>query len=255
MKRLRIKNAIPFALFLLSVAALVAALAAPLGKRAGLWNFYTGFDILDHAATSGFIVAAASLVYGAGVIWFGRRARSGAPGQGRPLLWAALGLAVGAATFAYPFYRLHIHHSAPPIHDITTDTEEPPAFVASLELRPANSNTTVYAGEPVAVMQRVAYPYITPIVSDMGPEAAFERALRVARDLGWEVTAEAPEEGRIEAVDTTLWFGFKDDVVIRIRHEGEGSRVDVRSVSRVGKSDGGTNARRVGRFIDSFNDR
>jgi uncharacterized protein (DUF1499 family) len=79
----------------------------------------------------------------------------------------------------------------------------------------------------------------------MPPDQAFERALLVARDSGWEIVAAKREEGRIEATDTTFWFGFKDDVVIRITPALDGSRVDVRSLSRVGKSDVGTNAKRI----------
>jgi uncharacterized protein (DUF1499 family) len=77
----------------------------------------------------------------------------------------------------------------------------------------------------------------------------FDRAVSAARKLGWHVVAAAPAEGRLEATDTTRWFGFKDDVVVRIAPAADGSRVDVRSVSRVGRSDLGTNARRIRAFL------
>ncbi len=257
MSRGKLKNAIAFALFILSATSAAIAVAAPLGTRAGLWTFRTGFDILDFGASIGIIIAFAALVYGAGVLYFGRKSRGGEFDQarpGRPILWAALAVVIGAATFTYPFGWLHVHQSVPPIHDITTDIEDPPAFVTALKLRPEGSNTTVHGGEPVAVMQTVAYPGVKPILTDAPPGSAFERALGVARDLGWEITATAPEEGRIEALETTFWFGFTDDIVIRVRGYGKGSRVDVRSVSRVGKNDAGTNARRVERFIRAYND-
>ncbi len=88
------------------------------------------------------------------------------------------------------------------------------------------------------------------------PDDAFARAVTVARDMGWHIYARAPEDGRIEAVDTTFWFGFKDDIAIRITpRDGGGSRLDLRSVSRVGTGDLGTNARRIQRFQDRFRDR
>jgi uncharacterized protein (DUF1499 family) len=76
-----------------------------------------------------------------------------------------------------------------------------------------------------------------------------QRALDAARSLGWEVVASDAATGRIEATATSRWFGFKDDVVVRIRPEGAGSRVDVRSMSRVGVGDLGANAERVREFL------
>jgi uncharacterized protein (DUF1499 family) len=83
----------------------------------------------------------------------------------------------------------------------------------------------------------------------VAPPQAFDRVLAVVRELGWEVSAAEPAEGRIEAVDTTRFFGFKDDVVIRLRPVDGGTRVDVRSVSRVGVGDTGTNAARIRRLL------
>jgi len=83
----------------------------------------------------------------------------------------------------------------------------------------------------------------------MPPEQVFERALAVVDELGWELVAAVPSEGRIEATDTTFWFRFKDDIVIRIRATDGGSEIDARSVSRVGVGDAGTNARRLRKFF------
>ena len=80
------------------------------------------------------------------------------------------------------------------------------------------------------------------------PAEAFKRADRVAMTMGWDVVARAPAEGRLEAVDTSDWFGFRDDIVVRIRAEGTGSRIDIRSKSRAGESDLGVNARRIRDF-------
>jgi uncharacterized protein (DUF1499 family) len=91
-----------------------------------------------------------------------------------------------------------------------------------------------------------------PALLEQPPAQAFQRAERAARAMGWEIVAVAPESLRIEATDTTLLFGFKDDIVIRIAAAGSGSRVDVRSLSRVGKSDFGVNAKRIRKFMQQL---
>jgi uncharacterized protein (DUF1499 family) len=93
---------------------------------------------------------------------------------------------------------------------------------------------------------------MAPLTIDEPPERAFLRALEAARDMGWEIVDSDPARGRIEATDTTPWYGFKDDVVVRVRAEGSGSRIDVRSVSRVGRSDVGTNARRIEDYLEKL---
>lgn len=138
---------------------------------------------------------------------------------------------------------------SPPIHDITTDTENPPEFVAVLPLRADAPNPPEYAGEEVAGKQRKAYPEIRTLELDASPAEAIALAESAAREMGWEIVEVAAAEGRLEAVATTAWFGFKDDVVVRITRDGEGALVDVRSKSRLGLSDVGTNARRIRRFM------
>ncbi len=142
--------------------------------------------------------------------------------------------------------------SVPPIHDITTDTQDPPPFVAVLPLRTGAPNPPEYPGEEVAVRQREAYPDLEPIRIAAPSDATFEAARAVVNQMRWALVAEAPAEGRIEATDTTRYFGFQDDVVIRVRPDGEGSVVDVRSKSRVGMSDVGTNARRIRDFREAL---
>jgi uncharacterized protein (DUF1499 family) len=135
------------------------------------------------------------------------------------------------------------------IHDITTDTANPPQFDAILKLRKQASNSVDYGGKEVADQQHKAYPDIAPQVLDLAPDQAFERSLKAARDLGWTIISRNEEKGLIEATDTTFWFGFADDIVIRISPQDRGSRIDLRSLSRVGKSDVGTNAKRVREFL------
>jgi uncharacterized protein (DUF1499 family) len=139
----------------------------------------------------------------------------------------------------------------PPIHDISTDTQNPLVFVAAVEARGADSNSLDTTEETIA-QQLAAYPDITTLTSDLGPKEAYDRALSTATDLGWEVLAEYPGNGMIEAVATTAIMAFKDDIAIRVSAAEAGSVIDVRSVSRVGRSDLGANAKRIRAFFDRF---
>lgn len=224
----------------LAVLAVAGAVAAGFGYRFEIWSLRAAFTVLRWSAYGGITAAVLSLIC---AVWILRQRPYGG------LFPALAGLVLGAAVAAVPYSHLRAARSVPPIHDITTDLEEPPPFVAILPLRTGASNTAAYGGEDVARQQREAYPDIGPAVLNLDPAEAFARALAAARDLGWEIVAAVPDEGRIEATDRTFWFGFEDDVVVRIREADGGSRIDVRSVSRVGRSDIGTNARRVRAFL------
>jgi uncharacterized protein (DUF1499 family) len=147
----------------------------------------------------------------------------------------------------------------PPIHDVTTDLNDPPVFKDVVPLRLASSalNPVEYQriqsimGNKINVpdAQRSAYPDIQPLVLPQPPARAVQLAQQAAKDMGWDIVSVVPSEGRVEATDTTWYFGFKDDVVIRARPESTGSRIDVRSESRVGGGDAGTNARRVRAYL------
>ena len=133
----------------------------------------------------------------------------------------------------------------PAIHDISTDLDNPPAFVTVVELRGPKDNPAEYLDDGTAEQQAEAYPDIRPVVLAVPPLEGFKKAVEAANKMGWTIVAQVPEDGRIEAVATTPFVGFKDDVVIRVRPEGSGARIDVRSKSRIGKGDMGVNARRV----------
>ena len=157
---------------------------------------------------------------------------------------------VMAAGTAYWLWRWQkVARSVPSIHDITTDTQDPPPFVAILPLRASASNSAEYGGESIAVLQRAGYPDLGPATLAEPAGAAFNRALTAAREMGGEIVAADSGDGRIEAIATTRWLRFKDDVVVRVRDTEHGSRVDVRSVSRIGRSDLGTNAARIRAFL------
>ncbi|GEA61529.1 hypothetical protein VCO01S_27220 [Vibrio comitans NBRC 102076] len=142
---------------------------------------------------------------------------------------------------------------APAIHDITTNTTNPPAFLVLDDTRPGAKNSLVYAGEEVAAIQKNAYPYIKPIQSSLSAQDAYTKALDIAKDKGWEIVAEDPEALRFEATAQTAFFGFMDDVVVEITPISNESRIDIRSVSRIGRSDKGGNAARIMEFTNSFN--
>lgn len=230
--------------FVLSLIAVLAVMGAGVGTRLGWWDFRPGFRILRWGAYLGVVATALSL--GGAVL-----AR---PGRGRRgFLLAVTGVVLGALSFGVPGSWSRIAKRVPVIHDITTDTENPPRFVSILPLRQDAPNSAEYGGPAIAAKQREAYPDIRPLEVGIPPAQAYERALAAARRMGWKVVDANAADGRIEAVATTRWFGFKDDVVIRITARAEGgSRIDIRSASRVGMSDLGTNAHRVRTFRNTF---
>jgi uncharacterized protein (DUF1499 family) len=219
----------------LAIAALVAVALPGPANRFGLFGFRTGFRLLGYGAYAALAAAALGLI---GVLIGGARALS------------AFALVTGLAAFGGPFALRRVAQSVPPIHDISTDTADPPIFVAVLPRRAGASNPVEYGGETIATQQRKAYPDVQPLQVPAAPPQAFERALGAARAMGWEVVDAQPSEGRIEATATTPWFGFKDDVVVRVRPAGSGSVVDVRSLSRVGRSDLGANAKRIRAYLE-----
>jgi uncharacterized protein (DUF1499 family) len=190
----------------LAVLALAVLAASGPAVRSGLVSYTVGILMLPAAGVLG--LSGAIL----GVIALSRRAR-----VARPLFALVLGVSV-AAIPAAAYLRAR---SVPPINDISTDPNEQ------------------------SDAQRRAYPDIRPLRLAVAPNIAFERAKGAMEEAGWQIVREDPSAGRIEALATTFWFGFKDDVVVRITADGAGSRVDVRSKSRVGRSDLGTNAQRI----------
>ncbi|MCQ8877915.1 DUF1499 domain-containing protein [Pseudoalteromonas shioyasakiensis] len=143
--------------------------------------------------------------------------------------------------------------SVPPIHDISTDVVTPPEFVAIAKLRADAPNPAKYAGAETAAQQLKAYPSLTTLTFKENTKHVIRVSIDSVKSLGWELVSADVEGGIIEATDTTLWFGFKDDVVIRVTAKGDGSELDIRSKSRVGKSDLGKNAERISQFITLLN--
>jgi uncharacterized protein (DUF1499 family) len=214
---------------LLPTLAAVLLLVAPLGARAGLWSYFGGFGLMAAAIAIGLTGAVVSLIAAL-------KTQAAVP---------FLGAALGVLVVAVPMWMVLSFRGAPAIHDLTTDTADPPRFDRVLALRTGATNRPEYDGDAVAVKQRAAYPDLQPLILLLPPEQAFQHTLAAVEALHWRVAGSDPAAGSIEAVDTTFWFGFKDDVAVRIRAAGSGSRIDVRSKSRVGMGDGGANARRI----------
>lgn len=215
----------------LLTAALIAG--AALGTRGGLWHFATGFQLL----AVGLVVGLFVLMVAIGALISAKHREQ------RPV--SVLSFIVIIAALTVPIQGLIQASKVPTIHDISTDLADPPQFHAAARLRTDSENPVAHAGEPVASQQRESYPDIVPSYLPLAPQAAFERALAAARAMGWEITASDVQSGHIEAVDTSRWFGFKDDIVIRIQADGPVSRIDVRSKSRIGSNDLGVNAQRI----------
>lgn len=222
-----------FSIALLSGATLL--FSGP-GARLGLWDFRLAFALMQYAAYGGIAAMAISLLG----MMLARRA----------MTTGLLGIAIGATTLWIPWHQLQAAKSLPPIHDISTDTEHPPEFVAILPLRKDAPNSTEYGGAALAAQQHQAYADVQPLLLELAPPAAFDRALAAARRMGWEIAGTDATTGRVEATATTFWFGFKDDVVVRVSQADSGhSRIDARSVSRVGQSDLGANAARIRQYL------
>ena len=226
----------------LGLVAGLALLASGPGTRLGLWHFSVGFALLRWGAQIGAVAGGLSLL--ALVLSLAGQRRAVA-------LIALVGVLVGGSAFLLPWTFGRQARSVPPIHDVTTDPDDPPAFVALVPARQGAPNGVVYGGPAVAALQRAGYPDLAPLDLPAPPDQAFQRVEAAARSLGWTVLAAQPAEGRLEATATTPWFGFRDDVVVRVRPRDGGSRIDVRSVSRVGRSDLGANAARIRRFLQA----
>jgi uncharacterized protein (DUF1499 family) len=231
---------VSLAALLLAVGSAAAAILAGFGSRAGWWHFRIGFQILTWAAYGGLAGAVLGLMAALASLW-------GGPRRGA---WPALiALVIGLLVVGIPWQMKRTAQQVPAIHDITTDTDNPPGFLAVLLLRKDAPNSAEYGGPDIAAQQRAAYPDLEPRLLPVPMQKAFAQALEAAEAMGWDIVATDAQEGRIEATDTTFWFGFKDDVVVRIQSRGDESLVDVRSVSRVGKSDVGANAQRIRAYL------
>ena len=222
-----------------ALGLLILAVAGP-AYRVGVLSLANAFTLLRWGAYVGLAAMGAGLL--SGILGYRRKARISTA-------LAAVAFLLGLAAFGIPFEWQRAARSVPPIHDITTDLDNPPTFEAVVPLR-ADAPNTLERSPALADAQRQGYPDLAPITLPEPLDQAFDRALAAAQEAGWRIVTADKGSGRIEATDTTRWFGFEDDIVVRLTPWGAGTRVDVRSVSRIGRSDAGTNARRIRRYLE-----
>ena len=227
---------------LVAMASAAAMIFSGIGYRLELYHFRTGFAILGWAfwsALAGAVISVAGLVV--------------AGGRPRKTLIAALaGITIGVAAAYVPWNFKQTAGSLPHIHDVSTDTENPPEFVAAAKLRQPGDHPVAYDGKEVADLQHKAYADLAPLMTPASKEKVFEAAKAAFASMGMQLADADMAQGRLEANQTSLLYGFTDDVVVRISSAADGTKVDVRSKSRVGRSDLGQNAKRIRLFLQKL---
>ena len=166
---------------------------------------------------------------------------------------ASIAVIFAVIAIAMPLNMMNKAKSVPPIHDISTDLVNPPEFVAIAPLRADASNPVEYDGEETVSQQRKAYPELTTLNYSQTRDELVSATKAAVKSLGWQLVNADTAKGIVEATDTSTWFGFKDDVVVRIKDESAQRLVDIRSKSRVGRSDLGKNAERIHTLINEIN--
>lgn len=210
------------------------------GYQWRLWELGVGFLFLRYSAYAAVALAIVSL----GSLWFLRKSKSQA------IVYAIISLILTGIVGGSAYYWQQRAQSVPPIHDITTDLENPPAFEAMVRLRQDAPNPPEYAGEESRQAQEEAYPDVRPLILDSDVQSVMDVATDLILQREWDMVAINRKDGRIEATEKLGWFGFKDDVVLRFSElENGDTRVDMRSKSRIGRSDLGVNAKRIERFL------
>jgi len=226
--------------------ALVVTIMAVLLIRFGRIDYNAGF-----VALGGGLLAALLAVCMA-IIGFVRIWQEGRRGLGS----AIKGLVIASLVLAYPAWLAVKAVTLPAITDVATDTDDPPAFSRSRAALDARKGLVPPDASPEArEMQREAYVQIAPLTLDLGPEEAFALVRKAADNLGWQVVEAVPPggrmgTGRLEAIDRTMFLRLPDDVTVRIRPRIDGTRIDIRSASRMGTHDLGTNAKRIRAFLE-----
>ena len=263
-KRRKVRDWVLRATKILAFAGPLTFMAAGLGTKIGLWSWKFGLGTLSQKVGPVLLMACGVFAIIAMLL---------------SLMAPKKGFFVGAFALFIPLVGLgqlagvkNIVTSLPLIHDITTNTQDVPSFTEAIlyqRRKVEGVNPIDYAGkmapthekdadgepimELVSALQTQAYPKVRPLIVSAAPEAVFGQARAIAVDMGWKIKSEDVNAGLIEATDSTFWYGFTDDVIIRIRpSEGGGSIVDLRSVSRVGTSDMGANAKRIRIFLSKM---
>lgn len=226
-------------------------LVAALGTKFGLFDWTVGFVRMTFMWGAPILLGAAGLA----ILAFGLSLL--VPPR-RGAITALVALLIPLAGLGYAFYVRAQAQTVPPIHDVSTDLVDPPVFSqAVVDTRaaiPESNSLDLLAkrtgeGRPFTELQREAYGDIEPVITGHAQGEAFDAALAEAQAQGWIIGMTDRDAGVIEATASTFWYGFTDDIVIRVRPEGTGARIDMRSVSRVGRSDLGANVRRMRPYL------
>ncbi|MGP5337092.1 DUF1499 domain-containing protein [Psychrobacter maritimus] len=220
-------------------AFLLVALPGPLYKYGvvDLGTAFTGFKFGVFAGIAALILLVLQIIFKRKTVTLGS---------------TIMALLLSTIAIAIPLSMLNKGKSVPPIHDISTDLVSPPEFVAIAPLRADAPNPVEYAGVEVATQQRAAYPELQTLNYPQSKSELVEATKQVIDNLGWQLVNIDANQGIVEATDRTMWFGFKDDVIVRITDNGSKRLVDIRSKSRVGGSDLGKNAERIHKFIEEL---
>ena len=220
-------------------AFLLVALPGPLYKYGvvDLGTAFTAFKFGVFAGMDALILLVLQIIFKRKTVTFGS---------------TIMALLLSTIAIAIPLSMLNKGKSVPPIHDISTDLVNPPEFVAIAPLRADAPNPVEYAGVEVATQQRAAYPELQTLHYPQSKSELVEATKQVIDNLGWQLVNIDANQGIVEATDRTMWFGFKDDVIVRITDNGSERLVDIRSKSRVGGSDLGKNAERIHKLIEEL---
>jgi uncharacterized protein (DUF1499 family) len=231
-------------LWVLALLLIVVVIAGGPGVHLGLWSPLNGFIITLRAGFMGGLALAGLSLIVILIIVMKKKY-----GMGKAVLTMFIGLVLAMPVI---YLRMSGGGGVPPIHDITTDMVNPPEFMALVGKRGAEANSLEYEGEKLAAQQEQAYPDVKPLMLVDDPQAAFAKAIEVAGNMGWHITGVDASALRFEATDYSFWFAFADDIVVIVKADESGSQLDLRSVSRVGMSDLGVNAKRILAFQSNF---
>lgn len=227
-------------LFALSLLTALVFVISGYGYQWDIWSLGTGFSMLRNSAYATFVLIPAILL---ATLFM----RSWLTGNAWALV--ILSLLMAGSIMGTAYYWDDRGDRYPAIHDLTTDIDNPPAFDELVQLRENSPNPPEYVGGETAELQREHYPDLEPLYLDASKDRVFEAALQLVMDRGWEVARSDANSGMIEATEELPWFGFKDDVVVRVQEINRQVRVDMRSKSRIGQHDFGVNALRIKRYL------
>ena len=221
------------------IAFLLVALPGPLYKYGivDLGTAFTGFKFGVFAGIAALILLVLQMIFKRKTVTLGS---------------TVIALLLSAIAIAMPLSMMNKGKSVPPIHDISTDLINPPKFVAIAPLRADAPNPVEYAGAEAAKQQRDAYPDLKTLSYTQSQSELVKATEQAVNNLGWDLVNSDVDKGIVEATDSTMWFGFKDDVVVRVTDNGSERLLDIRSKSRVGGSDLGKNAERIHNFINEL---